>query len=89
MNNTFMWTYFGVINCISGLLFTLDKIAAVKKYQRVPEKTLHLFEILGGVLLNIILMYSIRHKSKKLSYYIWSWLILIVWLSFIFFTIKY
>lgn len=83
MHNYWFWYYFGLINLISGVIFISDKIAAIKNQHRIPERTLHFFEILGGVLANIVLMYILRHKNRKFSYYFWTWTILIGWIIFI------
>jgi len=45
----------------------------------VPERTLHLLEALGGVIANLLLMYTLHHKNRKFSYWIWTWLVLIGW----------
>jgi len=40
---------------------------------------LHLLEALGGVIANLLLMYTLHHKNRKFSYWIWTWLVLIGW----------
>jgi len=84
MNNSLLIAYFAVINVVSGVLFTFDKYAATKGQRRVPERTLHFSEILGGVFANIVLMYALRHKNRKFSYWIWTWMLMIGWLIFLF-----
>jgi len=79
-----LWFYFGVINILSGIVFAYDKYAAKRNRRRIPEITLHFLEMLGGVFINIILMYIIHHKNRKFSYWVWTWLILISWLVLIF-----
>jgi uncharacterized membrane protein YsdA (DUF1294 family) len=73
--------YFGLINLISGLTFAFDKRAAIKSHSRVPERTLHILEILGGVFANILLMYSLHHKNRKFSYWGWTWGIMMGWVA--------
>jgi len=75
--------YIGLINLLSGLFFAFDKQAAIKGRRRIPERTLHLFEIIGGVFANLFLMYTLYHKNRKFSYWIWTWLIMIGWVTFI------
>jgi uncharacterized membrane protein YsdA (DUF1294 family) len=85
MNLTYEFAiYLLIINFASGILFAYDKQAAISNKRRVPEFKLHLFEILGGVLANIILMYTLRHKSRKFRYWVWTWLIMIVWAILLF-----
>ncbi len=79
-----MIAYFAAINVVSGILFAFDEYAAIKGRRRVPEQTLHFSEILGGVFANIVLMYVLRHKNRKFSYWIWTWLLMIGWLIFLF-----
>ena len=76
----FFWYYLIIINVISGLVFAYDKTASIKDKQRIPERTLHLLEFLGGVFANLILIYILGHKSKKPRYYMWTWIYLIVWI---------
>ncbi len=79
MNNSLIDLYVATINVASGLVFTFDKQAAIKGRRRIPERTLHLLEIMGGVFTNLLLMYSLRHKHKKFSYWMWTWVIGIGW----------
>jgi len=81
--HNFDYYYIGIINLLSGLIFTFDKNAAIKGRRRIPERTLHLFEMIGGVFANIFLMYALHHKNRKFSYWIWTWLIMTGWLILI------
>ena len=74
-----IYIYLIIINMASGFLFAYDKYSSTKNQQRIPEKILHLFELLGGVFANVILMYTIRHKNRKLSFWVCTWLVLIGW----------
>lgn len=80
-NIVVLWFVF--INIISSILFIYDKNAAKSGNRRISEKTLHLFEVLGGVFVNLLLMYTLRHKNRKFSYFIWTWLFLFAWLGFL------
>ena len=81
--HNFCHYFIGTINLLSGLLFIFDKQAAIKGRRRFPERTLHFFEILGGVFANIFLMYALHHKNRKFNYWIWTWLIMIGWVALI------
>jgi len=87
--NESTYIYLIIINLASGFLFAYDKYSSTKNLKRIPEKTLHFFELLGGGFANIILMYIIRHKNRKLSFWIWTWLILIGWVLIIYFLKRY
>jgi len=72
--------YIIVINVIGVLTFSLDKSQAKNNKRRVPEKILHLLELLGGVFGIIVTMYLIHHKSSKWQYYIFTFIILLAWI---------
>jgi len=72
--------YFAFINFIAAIAFYADKRKAVKNKFRVSEIKLHVFELLGGVLIILPMLYLIRHKNRKSSYYFWTYLIFIGWL---------
>ena len=88
MHNYMYWYYIGIINLLSGLFFAFDKQAAINGRRRIPERTLHLLEALGGVIANLLLMYSLRHKNRKFSYWIWTWMVLIGWVVMIFILLR-
>jgi uncharacterized membrane protein YsdA (DUF1294 family) len=78
--NTFGFAvYFICINIVSGIAFAYDKSAAARKRQRVPELTLHFMELLGGAFVNLLLMYTLRHKNRKFSYWVVTWILGIGW----------
>ncbi|MEI8085780.1 MAG: DUF1294 domain-containing protein [Paludibacter sp.] len=79
MNNYLIWYYLAIINLLSGILFSYDKQAARKNRRRIPETTLHTFELVGGAFANIMLMYTLRHKNRKFSYYWVTWVVMIGW----------
>lgn len=76
--------YLLLINAISTVVFVRDKQLAKKTKRRTPEKTLHLLELAGGVFAIIQLMYIIHHKSRKRSYFLWTYFFLLLWLVFLF-----
>lgn len=82
---TMLFIYLAIIGLISAILFAIDKHRAQKHKWRIPEKVLHLFELLGGVFAIVPMMYIIRHKNKKHQYYLITYLILILWLAAIYF----
>jgi len=77
--------YLIIINITSGIIFTYDKQLSKKKNKRrIPEFSLHILELLGGVFANIMLMYTLRHKNGKFSYYWLTWLVMIAWVVILF-----
>ena len=80
---TLFFIYIMIINLLSGILFAYDKRAAMMNRHRTPERTLHVLEMLGGVFVNLLLMYGMHHKNLKFSYYGVTWLVLIGWVGVI------
>jgi uncharacterized membrane protein YsdA (DUF1294 family) len=76
--------YFLLINLVSAITFYADKRLAIKNRRRIPEVSLHLLELLGGVFSNLLLMYLIHHKNRKASYFLITYLIAIVWIVIIY-----
>jgi uncharacterized membrane protein YsdA (DUF1294 family) len=75
--------YFILINLVSAIAFYVDKRKAIKNRKRIPEASLHLLELLGGVFSNLILMYLLHHKNRKASYYLITFIIALVWIVFL------
>ncbi len=66
------------INCVTCLLYFLDKRAARRNGWRVPERTLHAFMLIGGTLGAIVGQKLFRHKTKKKSFRTMYWLIFVI-----------
>jgi len=77
------YIYFIIVSLISSAVFIYDKKAAINSRRRVPELTLHLLELTGGVFAVVLLMYLIRHKNRKFSYYSVTFIVLAVWIFLI------
>ncbi len=75
-----MFGYLIIINIIAPSIFIMDKQLALQKRHRIPEKILHLLELLGGVFSILFLMYGMHHKNRKRSYLYVTWFIAIIWL---------
>ena len=61
---TAVWYYFGAVSILLFILMGLDKLKAIKKKRRIPEKVLFLFAIIGGAAGGTLGMLSFRHKTK-------------------------
>lgn len=59
-------------------LYAWDKRRAQAGERRVPEKILHLWELLGGWPGAFLAQRRIRHKSSKLTYLLVFWLIVVI-----------
>ena len=80
-----LYYYLLVISIVAAITFAIDKRRARKQLRRVPENVLHAMELLGGVFIIIPMMYLIRHKNRKKSYFLITYLILVVWLVALYF----
>lgn len=60
--------YLILINLISFFLMWSDKRRAVKGNWRIRERTLLLFDFLGGSLLGLAAMLFFRHKTRSLKF---------------------
>jgi len=67
---TVLSIYILVLGIISIIITVYDKIAAKKSMQRIPEKTLLLFALLGGAGAMLATMKTIRHKTRKKKFMI-------------------
>jgi uncharacterized membrane protein YsdA (DUF1294 family) len=74
-------TYLLIVNIVGGVIFALDKQAAIKNRWRVPEKTLHLLELAGAVFSIGLLMYLLHHKNRKLGYFLITYWVMAVWIA--------
>ncbi len=65
-----------------------DKRSALSGRWRTPEARLHLLELLGGWPGALIARQALRHKTRKLSFQLVFWLIVlvhqVVWLDFVY-----
>ncbi|MFN6518772.1 MAG: DUF1294 domain-containing protein [Nostoc sp. CreGUA01] len=78
-----------LMSFLTFVLYADDKSRAKQGRWRVPEKTLHLCEFMGGWLGAFIAQKTLRHKSNKASYQAVFWVIVVIhtifWLDWLFF----
>ena len=58
-----------------------DKRAARLGRRRTPERTLHLFELIGGWPGALVAMIVFHHKTRKASYFLVTALIVAAWVA--------
>ncbi|NDO82891.1 DNA-binding protein [Citrobacter sp. NCU1] len=72
------WVWLLLANTLTVLLYGADKYAARSGWQRVPEKTLLLFGLVGGWPGGVIAQQLFRHKTQKQPFKTWFALSVIV-----------
>ena len=60
--------YIVIVNIAAFCLYGIDKSAAIKQKQRIPNRVLLLSAVIGGSLGALAGMYMFRHKTKKWYY---------------------
>ncbi|MER2299621.1 MAG: DUF1294 domain-containing protein [Pseudomonas sp.] len=77
-----------LVSLISLLLYWHDKRQARGNAWRTPEKVLHASELLGGWPGALIAQQLLRHKTRKVSYQLVFWIIVllhqVLWLDYLF-----
>ena len=63
-------TILAAMGLATFVAFWLDKRRAVRGDHRIPERTLHAMELLGGWAGAIAAMLLVRHKNRKASYWV-------------------
>ncbi|MBP1532101.1 MAG: DUF1294 domain-containing protein [Alphaproteobacteria bacterium] len=77
------------INAVTFIAYGVDKRAAKHGEWRVSEAKLHSLEFLGGWVGAYIAQKVFHHKSKKRSYQVMFWLILVLQSAAIYIILKY
>jgi uncharacterized membrane protein YsdA (DUF1294 family)/cold shock CspA family protein len=67
-----LWLYL-TGSAVAFLAYWIDKSAARNDQWRIPEKTLHLFSLIGGWPGAAVAQRALRHKSSKTSFQIAFW----------------
>ena len=78
----YVFYLYAIASGITLSLYLWDKMQAKRDGQRIPEKVLHLLEFLGGWPGGILGQLFFNHKSKKISYQLVFWLIVIAHIAF-------
>ena len=60
--------YIVIVNILAFCLYGIDKTAAIRQKQRIPNRVLLLIAAFGGSLGALAGMYTFRHKTKKWYY---------------------
>ncbi|MCC6426329.1 MAG: DUF1294 domain-containing protein [Phycisphaerales bacterium] len=61
----FALIWYGLASAVTFIAFVADKSRAVRGHRRIPERTLHTFEMAGGWPGAIAAITLARHKNRK------------------------
>jgi uncharacterized membrane protein YsdA (DUF1294 family) len=82
--------YLLIINIITGCVFAWDKRLARKHAtQRIPERNLLLYSILGGSIGGLFGMYIFNHKTRHLKFKLGLPLILLLQIGLLLFLLTH
>lgn len=69
---------YGVVSLLAFLLYWSDKRKARADHWRTPENVLHAVELAGGWPGALLAQQLFRHKTRKLSYQLVFWIIVLM-----------
>ena len=69
---------YGVVSLLAFLLYCNDKRKACTDSRRIPENILHAVELAGGWPGALIAQQVFRHKTRKVSYQVLFWVIVLL-----------
>lgn len=76
------------INLFTLIIFYIDKLKAKKKVNRISEKSLLTLCAFGGTLGGFIAMQFFRHKTKKRSFLLPFYIIIIIQIGLLYLYVK-
>ena len=93
LSMTAQWPWWGILaiaamSVLTYVIYAMDKSAAQRNDQRIPEKNLHLLALLGGWPGALLAQQHLRHKSIKQPFQKVFWFTVAMnWLLILVFTI--
>jgi uncharacterized membrane protein YsdA (DUF1294 family) len=58
-----------ILNVVTAMAYARDKRAARQSCRRVPERTLFLLNLAGGVISAWLVFFGMRHKTRHCSFW--------------------
>ncbi len=84
-----LFSYLFSINIITFFYYGLDKYFAMRIWFRIPEKVLLTLSFLGGSIGALFGMYLFHHKTKKVSFQIWFWILIVIQIILVYLLYRY
>lgn len=76
--HSYVYYIYVVMSVLTFVFYGIDKYNAKHHKQRIAERTLHIFALLGGWPGAILAQETLRHKSKKRAFRIVFWLLVML-----------
>ncbi len=73
-----LFSYIFSVNIVAFLYYGLDKSLAQREAFRLPEKILLGLAFIGGSIGALFGMFLFHHKTKKASFQVWFWILIII-----------
>ncbi len=77
INALLIWPY-GALSLLALVIYAVDKRAAQKDQQRIPEFNLHLLALFGGWPGALVARHALRHKTRKQPFRTIFWILVVV-----------
>ena len=78
--------YLIIINIFLLILYSIDKLLAIKHKERISEFALLFISLCGGSVGGILGMIIFHHKTKKIKFWILNILFTLLWIIYFLFT---
>ncbi len=72
---TVAFAAYSLMSVVTAAVYLLDKRLAISGARRIPERTLHALELLGGWPGALVAQQLFRHKNRKPTFFLVTWLI--------------
>jgi uncharacterized membrane protein YsdA (DUF1294 family) len=80
--------WLGAINLVTFAIYAWDKRRAVKGQRRISERELLLWALAGGSPAAFLAMRRFRHKTRKTSFRVQYWAIVIAQIALVVWLVK-
>ena len=77
------------VNLVTIIAYGVDKRAAIKRSWRVSEAKLHTLEFFGGWIGAFVAQKIFKHKTKKKSFQLTFWFMLVIQLAAIYYILTF
>ena len=87
LKTTYIIIYILSINVVTFIIFGIDKRKARNNHSRISEKALLNYCLLGGGVGALLAMEYFRHKTQKWSFLLKYYVIIILWLFLVIYSL--